>query len=321
MNDDIYNTDGFIIKDNGNNNSGVVNNDDIYNTDGFIIKNNDLNNNSETSTNEELNTIPEIKEDNNNSFNFLNNNEPKKEKNYDEQIDYEADMVKAYIGDNYNKFITNKFNIYCFFLGGIYLTYRKKYGGILLFLLFFTLFYNFYSNIFILIALILLYFLVNYYLSKSFNEKYMNKVYDDCMRVNEEYKNRNDIEIIRICRTQGGVSAFFTILLSALIISANVYLGPILKDKFDDIFNKESGPKTSQKTDDVENTTINEDQTDIIDDQSIQDNIIDDQLEQSNVIDNSASVDNQQINNNPATENINTNQQIIDNNDQMITNQ
>lgn len=34
---------------------------------------------------------------------FSLNNEPKKEKNFDEQIEFESYMVKGYIGNNYNK--------------------------------------------------------------------------------------------------------------------------------------------------------------------------------------------------------------------------
>lgn len=117
----------------------------------------------------------------------------------------EEKCIKAYVGENKYDSFFRPFNVYAFFLGPIYLLYRKMYlytflyFAVLLFVSFFAIFAN-----------LVLAFVVN--------SMYLSKVKTDVRNIIRVNKNKTDEEIIDICIKKGGTS--FTAVIIYLVVAS-----------------------------------------------------------------------------------------------------
>ena len=133
------------------------------------------------------------------------------------------ELLKIFIGKNYEKIIKNKFNFAFFFLQFVYLFYRKMY--LLGFVFFFINFlvFDYVKNKTVAYILIITFLIVMGFL---INKIYLNKA----KRKIEKIKKDNDnIETIKkVCLKKGGTSIssvilFITLLLIISIIGLLIY--------------------------------------------------------------------------------------------------
>ena len=112
--------------------------------------------------------------------------------NYTSSSSIDEEMLKAYVGNNYDNFTSNSFNFGMFFLGHFYLLYRKSYlyFVILLLLGFFPLFG-------------LVFWIV---LSICFNKWYLNKAKEDVLVIKHNHPNSSSDELITLAKKKGGTS-------------------------------------------------------------------------------------------------------------------
>lgn len=179
--------------------------------------------------NENLNITNENNEENStNQFNF----QKKPEKNAYEQKEFDAKLIKSYIGTNHKKIITKDFSIPSLFFGGLYLIYRKMYIGIPIYFLFSVLTYFFTYNLVASIIVFVLQIIVNIIIATKFKKMYMNRAYDDCMKIQEKYGIRPDEDIIDLCKEQGGRSFFIVLILTIVLSSVSFALSSSLQYMF-----------------------------------------------------------------------------------------
>ena len=101
--------------------------------------------------------------------------------------------IKEYVGEKYDKFKNGTFNVGAFFLGPIYLLYRKMY---------------LYTFIYILIAMFFSWIPIvpNLILGFFVNGMYLNKASEDVKNIKLNNSGLNNHEIIELCRKKGGTS-------------------------------------------------------------------------------------------------------------------
>lgn len=248
--------------------------------------------------NENLDITNENKEETvTNQFNI----QKKPEKTEYEQKEFDALLIKSYIGKNHKKIITKNFSIPGFLFGPLYLIYRKLYIGIPLYFLFSLLVFFFTNNLVASIIVFVLEVIIHIVIAIKFKKIYMNRAYDDCMKIEEKYGIRPDSEIIDLCHEQGGKS-FFIVFILVVALSTVSYA---LANSLQMIFNVNE-PK-------VENHTEG-------DNQNIQNNEVENNVDSfnNNVIEDSSMIENQ-INNN-TSDNIDNNQNNIDDTDTSLDN-
>ena len=127
------------------------------------------------------------------------NEEKKKDNSLEERC------IKAYVGENKYDSFFRPFNVFAFFLGPIYLLYRKMY--LYTFLYFVILFV---ASFFAIFANLVLAFIVN--------NMYLSKAKTDVRNIIRVNKNKTDEEIIDLCIKHGGTS-FTAVILYLVIIS------------------------------------------------------------------------------------------------------
>lgn len=111
----------------------------------------------------------------------------------------ENDLLKKFIGKNYEKITTRKFNIPGFFFGTFYMFYRKMYlYGILIFIinLIIDILFN---NIFVGL-------LINLLIALFVNKIYVSFAKNKVNKIKNNNKDKNEEEIEKICKEQGGTS-------------------------------------------------------------------------------------------------------------------
>ena len=142
----------------------------------------------------------------------INKEEIKKEEITDEEY------YKYFIGNNYNKF-KNKFNIFAFLLGGIYIFYRKQY---------------IFGTIYILLTIILIIFnpyiaiILHLLLGITFNQQYVKFARRKAHQIKIKNINKSKQEILKTCNEKGNtsiLSAIFSIVLSLLIVVLILQIG------------------------------------------------------------------------------------------------
>lgn len=141
--------------------------------------------------------------------------------------EYDEELLKLYIGRNYDKITSKVFNVWAFLLNIIYLLYRKMYLLSLVVGLLFLL-VCFINNIVVYFIYILLvgFFTNNLYV--SFAKKNIN-------RIKLKYKDRTIDDVKRKCKNVGGTNIVFGLLAIALEVGL-IVLGYILMsygDKLD----------------------------------------------------------------------------------------
>lgn len=150
----------------------------------------------------------------------------KQKKTPEEQNKFDLDLIKKYMGKKYGMFTKDKFNIYAFLFGGLYLMYRKIYfSGIFLYMfviLLISIFINNYIMLGIGLGIILLFQL---FLGKIFNKMYLNRSYNQIKKIENIYNANKDEYVLVKCKQLGGTSIVGTIIISLIVGIIAVYLG------------------------------------------------------------------------------------------------
>ena len=124
----------------------------------------------------------------------------------------EERCMKAYVGENkYDKF-SGSFNVFAFFLGPIYLLYRKMY------------LYTFLYFVIICVVSVLGIF-ANLILAFVVNSLYLSKVKTDVRNIISTNKGKSDDEIIDICIKKGGTSFIAVIIYLAVSFAVIALIG------------------------------------------------------------------------------------------------
>ena len=128
------------------------------------------------------------------------------------------EYYKNYIGDNYYNF-KNKFNIFAFIFGGLYIFYRKQY-------LFGTIF------ILIIVSSIIfspvIAFILHLLLGITFNQNYLRYSNKKARQIKMNNLNKSKEEILRMCNEKGGtsfLSAMFSIIIVLVLIIIILNIG------------------------------------------------------------------------------------------------
>ncbi len=156
---------------------------------------------------------------NNNEQNFNQENN-----NLNQNIYNEDELIKAYIGPNYNKITHNLFNFSGFFFTFLYMYYRKMFlYGTLLFLLntLISLFFKNFPSI-----------IINAILGLFFNQLYLYYVKNKINKIKNKNPNLTNEELKNICKSKGGTSfgklflgLITEIILALIIIIISITLG------------------------------------------------------------------------------------------------
>lgn len=166
------------------------------------------------------------------------------------------ELLKIFIGKNYEKLTTSPFNFPSFFFGSAYMCYRKMF---------------LYAIILYLIRLVILYFVNNFLLNIAFYIVLgflMNKIYvfyakNQIKKIKNQNQQKDFNEIKGICSVKGGTSVgkiflgFFAQLGISLLISLIMLIAGF-DNAFKNIFNF-NGTKNDNKTVDLKNATLLED--------------------------------------------------------------
>lgn len=151
------------------------------------------------------------KESKNNSINNFNSDNFQ---NLDEKL------IAAYIGSNYEKITTKKFNFAAWFFNVFYILYRKMYIQGILLVLGVNLLVSFLgdkiSSILIFILLIVIGFI--------FNKVYVNYVKKQVELIKSNNPNSSEDELINICKNKGGTSLIISIVISIVLSSISSFL-------------------------------------------------------------------------------------------------
>ena len=147
----------------------------------------------------------------------------------------DPDLLHAYAGKNYYKFITRRFNIAGFFFSVIYLLFRKLYvAGIVIFLLDILLINLIRDHVHLILPAFFLGLSVNVALSLLVgflaNEYYLFAAGYRIGRLKRKYPGRGHAELRGICEAKGGTNSialtfgFFAKIISSIVIVINMLL-------------------------------------------------------------------------------------------------
>lgn len=252
--------------------------------------------------NENLNITNDNNEENiTNPFNF----QKKQKKTVSEQKEFDAQLIKSYMGKNHKKIITKNVSLPSLLFGPVYLIYRKLYIGIPLYFIFSLLVFVFTKNLVASIIVFVIQFILNIVIAIKFKKIYMDRAYDDCMKIQEKYNIRPDSEIIELCQEQGGKS-FFIVFIIVVALSTVSYA---LSHSLQMIFNIKE-PKQENYTEEYNsNQYDNKNNQNVIDENDLQ---------VENPTNNDVNVSTNDINNNEIG---NTNNEDINMNDYITNNQ
>lgn len=126
------------------------------------------------------------------------------------RIDNES-LVKTYIGNSYHKFIYNNFSLLYFLYGPLYGFSRKMYSYSLvnILLLLIVVLGRSYVKEYVFVGIIIMVMLV---FSVSFNNFYIRKVRKKVDKLVLKNSNLDAVRLQSICRKNGGLNLFFTII-------------------------------------------------------------------------------------------------------------
>ena len=117
----------------------------------------------------------------------------------------EENLLKIFIGKNYERITTREFNIPGFFLGTFYMLYRKIYlYGILIFILDLIII-NLFNNVYIGL-------LINLLIALFVNKIYVSLAKSKINKIKNINKDKSDEEIEKICKEKGGTSVLGVVL-------------------------------------------------------------------------------------------------------------
>lgn len=142
------------------------------------------------------------------------NLEPSHEEQFQYSIKYsfgnEKELIKEYVGKNYDKIKNTKFSLPAFFLGPIYFFYRKLYTYAFIWILVIIMF-GFISPIFGL--------LIQIGFSVSFSKIYLEDAKRKVIEIQRLNKDLSKEAIIEQCRKKGGVNIIIPTLIIIAILS------------------------------------------------------------------------------------------------------
>jgi len=153
------------------------------------------------------------------------------------------ELLREYVGDNYEKIIKGKFNLPAFFLSSFYLFYRKRFlYGILFFFIQYV--------ISVYIKIYYLNIVANILLGLFANKLYIYSAKKHIKRIKKKYKNSNVEYIKEMCISKGGTSIlksilgffaiivlFFAITIISIIYGLELAFEGLNKIDFNSIFN------------------------------------------------------------------------------------
>lgn len=153
-------------------------------------------NNVQNSVNDNIQTINQE----NNSMQNLNNSVSQANINNQNSFSKEdMELLKSFIGNNYEKIITKPFNFAGFFFNSFYMFYRKMFVyGLITYIILFALMVFVKNTVVNLVLNIMLGFVVN--------KIYLNFATKKISKIKQENPNKNLSELKSICASQGGVS-------------------------------------------------------------------------------------------------------------------
>lgn len=217
INEDLYAPLGNVTF---NKNDESSTNEDLYAPFGDktfnkdALMNNDTSNSNETTIEQKEEpsniNLEQIKKDNE-YLNHLDENiikeNIKQKKTYDEQNQFDFDLIKNYMGENYKSFLSQKFNLYAFLCGFFYLLYRKVYlYGITLLILEVALITYYIESPLILICIILGILLINTLIGFKFNKYYVKRSYKQIKSIQNKFSSNRDEYVLSKCSEYGGTS-------------------------------------------------------------------------------------------------------------------
>lgn len=194
---------------------------------------------------EELNRynyIPKTEETNTNKEKEMEKKlKPSHEDQYQYSIKYsygnDEDLIKAYIGNNYEKFKKNKFSLPTFFFGPLYFFYRKLYLLGLIWIIAISIFWL--NPIFLIIITVAL--------STTFSTIYLAEVKRRIKKIKLENKNLGDSTLLEICSKKGGVNRLVFLAIIPLILIAIGTINLLLEEY------REEKPLTKEESYKIEN--------------------------------------------------------------------
>lgn len=215
--------------------------------------NNELNTIKQDNTNEEINSSADsinISNTNNDNIETLSLNEPINNNiiNSNNNQTDEEELLKSFIGKNYDKITTRPFNIAGFFFTTFYLFYRKMFlYGIILFLINLIISIII-SNVFVTLLIAIIF-------GAIVNKIYLNYSKKKIAKIKLKNSGKNIEELTMICSNKGGTSigliflGFITEIIIAIvtliifvIIGLGIYFGNSynFNDMIKDIVDKSS---------------------------------------------------------------------------------
>ena len=167
----------------------------------------------------------------------VNNNIPPQQSFSSSNSLNDDDLLRAFIGNNYEKITTRPFNIAAFFFNSLYMCYRKMFGyGILTYLVFLVA-YNVGTPALSFILSVGLWIVIGLYANKLYLSYAKKKI----AIIKATYPQKSNEELKSICATKGGTSVGkiflgllvqFGIALVVLFIMALIGIGSFIGDFF-----------------------------------------------------------------------------------------
>ena len=128
----------------------------------------------------------------------------------------DEDLIKEYVGNNYNDFKNTKFSIPTFFLGIYYFLYRKMwlYTILTILIAIASFILTFVFELWYLLFIPTIYMI---FMSIKFNELYLNIAKKKVEKIKSNNPDKTNQELVNICKKKGGVSILAVILPMVLI--------------------------------------------------------------------------------------------------------
>lgn len=164
------------------------------------------------------------------------------------------ELLEEFIGKNYKKISKRKFNLAAFFLGSIYLFYRKMILlGILVGIL--SIILNIIGLLINPILIFILSLALSLILCFMFNKLYIDNAKKSIDKIKKRNTNKSISELKEICKKNGGTSITFAIIFSIIvgIISSSIYvliipkIAPNLNNTFNNTENNSSSEEIIQE--------------------------------------------------------------------------
>lgn len=114
-------------------------------------------------------------------------------------------LIRAYVGENYEKIKKEQFSLATFFLGSLYFFYRKLYLFGIIYIMLSILFFP-------------IFFVVHVFISIGFKYIYFNTVKKRVEKIKLENKNMDKDTILNICKKKGGTNILIVIVFIILMI-------------------------------------------------------------------------------------------------------